>query len=159
TDRSWTAGVPKAIAVHNGRAKFRVATSAPTSETLVVVSALTRSPGSYPIRLTARSVARAVSPAPAFDGPRVATRLRVSKPPPEPDPDPGNRLPPQDRIFHLMVGEGDVAIPSNYAPIRGVLRGVGRRVQVYAAAEDVEKVDPQLVDEVIRTFDERIHPL
>ena len=41
----------------------------------------------------------------------------------------------------MMIHEADSATSSNYAPVRGVLKGVGRRVQVYVAAEDAETVD------------------
>ena len=52
-DRFWRPGVPVAIAVRDGQAKFRVPTSGPGSEVLVIVSALACSPGPYPIRLDA----------------------------------------------------------------------------------------------------------
>ena len=50
------------------------------------------------------------------------------------------------------------ASPSNYVGIRGVLKGVGRRVQVYVAAEDVEQVSGDLVQDLIVTFDDQIYP-
>src|SRR5262249_46898065 len=112
----WSPGVPRAIAVNRGRAIFRIPTAAPTSETLVVVSALARSSGPYPIRLSARPVDRAEEPAPADDCPPAAPRLAA---PELPLPSaPGDRLPPSEQVFQMMVRPGDLASPSNYAPIR-----------------------------------------
>jgi hypothetical protein len=153
----WSARVPRAIAVYDGRARFRVPTPGPTSEILVVVSALSRSPGPYPIQLTARPVGRASRPILADDGPLATPLLTVPVLPP--DPDPVDRLPPRDRIFHMMVREGDAASPSNYAPVHGLLKGVGRRVQVYVASQDVDRVDDTLLKDLIIAFDDRIHPL
>ena len=59
----------------------------------------------------------------------------------------------------MMVRDGDVSSPSNYAGIRSVLRGVGRRVQVYVAAEDLDRVHDELIEDLIMTFDDRIYPL
>src|SRR5271155_5406359 len=72
-------------------------------------------------------------------------------------PNPG--FPPLDRAFHILVRDGDPASPSNYAAIRGVLKGVGRKVQVYIAAEDVEQVSGDMVRDLIVTFDDEIYPL
>jgi hypothetical protein len=58
-----------------------------------------------------------------------------------------------------MVRPGSLDNPSNYAPIRSVLRAVGRRVQVYVAREDVDRIDNDLLRDLIVTFDDRIHPL
>ncbi len=58
-----------------------------------------------------------------------------------------------------MVHEGDVASPSNYVPIRGILKGVGRRIQVYVSSEDADRVDRDLLRDVITAFDDRIYPL
>jgi hypothetical protein len=59
----------------------------------------------------------------------------------------------------MLVRDGDSGSPSNYTAIRGVLKGVGREVQVYVAAEDVEQVSGSLVQDLINTFDDRIFPL
>ncbi len=59
----------------------------------------------------------------------------------------------------MMVRDGDASSPSNYIAIRGVLKGVGRKVQVYAAAEDFDQVGQELVSDIIKTFDDRILPL
>jgi hypothetical protein len=153
----WSPGVPRAIAVNSGRAIFRIPTTAPTSETLVVVSALARSSGPYPIRLSARPVDRAEEPAPADDCPPAAPRLAA---PELPLPSaPGDRLPPSEQVFQMMVRPGDLASPSNYAPIRSVLKAVGRRVQVYVAREDADRVGDDLLQDLVVTFDDRIHPV
>ena len=65
----WRPGVPRAIAVRDGRARFRVA-APPHSQTLVVVSALARSPGPFAIHLSANPVPAATIPTLADDGPR-----------------------------------------------------------------------------------------
>jgi hypothetical protein len=62
-------------------------------------------------------------------------------------------------LFHLMVKDGDVANASNYTAVRGVLKGVGRRIQVYMAIEDVAAVSSATVDDVIASFDDRIYPV
>ena len=59
----------------------------------------------------------------------------------------------------MMVRDGDAGSSSNYTAIRGVLKGVGRKVQVYVAAEDLEQVSASLVQDLIVTFDDRIYPL
>ncbi len=59
-----------------------------------------------------------------------------------------------------MLGQdGDAAISSNYTAVHGVLKGVGREVQVYVAREDTAKVSSDLIQDLIVTFDDRIHPL
>jgi hypothetical protein len=68
-------------------------------------------------------------------------------------------MPPRDRVFHLMVREGDPASRSNYLAVPAVLRGVGRKVLVYVASEDVDKVARGTVEDVITAFDERVEPL
>jgi len=59
----------------------------------------------------------------------------------------------------MMVRDGDAGSPSNYTAIRGVLKGLGREIQVYVAAEDLEQVSPNLVQDLIVTFDDKIYPL
>src|SRR5205807_6698551 len=64
SETGWSAGIPRAIVVRDGRATFQVPTPGPTSETLVIVSVLARSSGPYPFRLLARPVPGASVPAP-----------------------------------------------------------------------------------------------
>src|SRR5258708_334414 len=82
----WSVGGPRAIAVHDGRATFRVPTPEPTSEILVVVSALARSRGPYPIQLTVRPVSSASIPVLADDGPRRTPRRSLPVLPPTHEP-------------------------------------------------------------------------
>lgn len=156
----WRAGVVRPIAVQSGRAIFRVATSGPRSETLVVVSALSRSPGPYPIRLTARPATRSEVPRLADDGPaQHAAHPDPARHETSPGREPGAAgLPPAERTFHMMHREGDPDWRGNYVAIRGVLRGVGHRVQVYVADEDVARVGRAVLAETITTLDDRVIP-
>ena len=155
----WRIGKPAAIAVRHGRSTFRVPTPSSASEVLVVVSALARSGGPFPISIAARQVTEVDAPVLVEDGPkRVAPRPRAPAGQPSNQATPRG-LPPLERAFHILVRDGDPASPSNYAAIRGVLKGVGRKVQVYIAAEDVEQVSGALVRDLIETFDDRIYPL
>ncbi len=156
----WAAGVARPIAVQDGRAMFRVATPGAAAETLIVVSALSRSPGPYPIRLVARPARRAEIPVLADDGrPR---EFPVESVAPLRDDSRGSAanppMPPSVREFHIMVREGDPGSPSNYVPMKGVLRGVGRHVQVYVASEDVPTVARAALEDAITTFDDSILP-
>jgi hypothetical protein len=67
-------------------------------------------------------------------------------------------LPPLERIFHMMVRDGDAGSSSNYTAISGVLKGVGRKVQVYVAAEDIDQVSAKSVQDLIIAFDDQIYP-
>ena len=158
-DPFWLEGIPRPIAVREGRATFRVVTPGPSSETLVVVSALARSPGPFAIRLTARHAAHADLPTTIDDGPPCEPSRRAPVPPLAPDASKatGRRLPPAERVFHVMVRDGDPASPSNYIAVKSVLRGVGHKIQVYVAGEDVDRVDRALLEDTITTFDDRIH--
>ena len=69
--------------------------------------------------------------------------------------EPGRR----ERVFHMLVRDGDVYSPSNYIAVPAVLRGVGRRIQVYVAREDLDSVGAEAVSDIINTFDNRIFPL
>ncbi len=156
-DAFWIQGVPRAIAVHDGRSTFRISTPRPNSETLVIVSALARSRGPFPIRLSTRPVAGAPIPELADDGPRGTPMLAEAVP--SSTPEPVRTMPPQERTFHMMVRDGDVASPSNYVPVRGVLKGVGRTVQIYVSSDDAAAVDRELLKDLITSFDDRINPL
>ena len=134
-DRFWRPGVPVAVAVRDGQARFRVPVSGAGSEVLVIVSALAYSPGPYPIRLDAAAATDAGLPDQAAASTSRPPRLRSFTPGPIPQPVSG--LPALKRDFSLMVRDGDVASASNYLAVRGVLRAVGKRVQVYVASEDV----------------------
>ena len=81
--------------------------------------------GRQPARSGRRWTATAAIAGPARGQPRSMARS------------PPRGLPPRERDFHMMVRDGDTGSPSNYAAVRGVLKGVGHRVQVYVAAEDI----------------------
>jgi len=121
----WKVGVPRPIAVRGGRATFRVPTGGRGSQTLVVASALSRGRGPFPIRLTARPATGATIPVLEEDAsrgePERDTAAR-STPPSHPGA-PADHLPPRERLFHLMVNEGDPGSPSNYVAVRGMLEG------------------------------------
>jgi hypothetical protein len=158
----WATGVPRPIAVRGGRATFRLATAGPASQTLVVVSALSRKRGPFPVRLTARPVGSATIPELADDGPCGEPRLEplaAVRPPCAPIPfEEHIATPPRERLFHLMIREGDPGSPSNYLALPAVLKGVGRRVQVYVAADEVHAVARGTLEDAINAFDDRIDP-
>jgi hypothetical protein len=58
-----------------------------------------------------------------------------------------------------MVRDGDAAVARNYVTVRGVLRGVGKHVQIYVGDEDQGQVDPELLKDLVATFDDRILPV
>jgi hypothetical protein len=143
--------------VNAGRAAFAVATPGASSRTLVVVSSLAKSPGPFPIRLTARSATSARVPIPANDGPRRAPNLTTA--PLAPIAEPVSGIPARERTFHLMVRNGDVASASNYLPVAGQLRAVGYRVQVYVDSRDVDVVRPEVLRDLVATFDDAVFPI
>jgi hypothetical protein len=59
----------------------------------------------------------------------------------------------------MMVRDGDLSSGANYARVRGVLKGVGRRVQIYVASEDLDQVGSEVITDIVWTFDDRIYPL
>ena len=156
-DGPWRSGGPVAIAVHAGQARFRLPSSAQGSDSLVIVSSLARSAGPFPVRLKAMSAADAGIPEQAYAPAVRPPQLRSHKP--EPIKEPAGGIPQRQRDFSMMVRDGDVASPSNYLAVRGVLRAVGKRVQVYVATEDLDRVDPDLLKDVVATFDDRIVPV
>ena len=144
------------IAVRQGRAEFDVPATEPGSRTLVIVSALARGAGPFPLRLDAQPARAARAPALAPQVPRRDVRLKPAAlaPPPEVE----HRPPPPQRTFHLMVRDGDVASASNYQAVRGELRAVGQRVQVYVDAEDLARVGEDVLRDLVDTFDGRVFP-
>jgi hypothetical protein len=158
---SWQPGRPTPVAVKGGFARFTVRASHPGARTLVIVSSLARAPGPFPVRLTARPVSpescREPEIAVEASAPPRAPRLSPPHLPAVPAPSGGQ--PPLERTFHLMVRDGDVASASNYLAVTGQLRAVGRRVQVYVDADDRKSVGPELLRDVVRTFDSRVFPV
>jgi hypothetical protein len=153
---AWREGEPVPIAISAGRAAFTVATPGASSRTLVVISSLARGAGPFPIRLTARSAATARLPSLANEGPRRAPNLATKPLAPVSEPVAG--IPARERIFHVMVRDGDVASASNYLPVSGQLRAVGYRVQVYVDSRDVEVVGPEVLRDLVTTFDDAVFP-
>ena len=150
------------VAVEGGIARFSVPTSGPGSRALVIVSSLARATGTFPVRLSARSVARGACREPKTSAESTPTRpTPVSRAPAAlpPIPEPATSQPPFERTFHLMVRDGDVASASNYLAVAGRLRAVGSRVQVYVDPDDRDAVGPELLRDVVETFDGRVFPL
>ncbi len=88
---------------------------------------------------------RALAPEPADDAPccsplraRTALASALDR---RPEPEPSRGVPPRERVFHMLVRDGDVASPANYVAIRAVRQAVGRRISVYADSEDLDMVD------------------
>ncbi len=165
----WQVGVARSVAVRDGRARFRVQASGPRSQTLVIVSTLAQESGPFPVRLTAQAAATAAIPEPADDGPRrpprpadpmpIPKRKPRSKPARFPSPASFDRVPPRERTFHMMADDGDPADPRNYVEVRGVLRAVGRKVQVYVESKDVDRVARPTLAEIVSTFDDHVVPM
>lgn len=156
-DGLWRPGVPVALAVHEGRARFQLPRSAPGTDSLVIVSSLSRAAGPFPIRLEAVPSTGAEIPEQEQAPVELPPRLRSHNT--EPVKAPPRGMPPGQRDFSLMVRDGDVASASNYLAVRGILRSVGKWVQVYVAAEDIGQVDVELLKDLVATFDNRIVPV
>ena len=122
----------------------------------MIVSALANGPKTYPVRLTARSAARAEPPELAPEGPRAEPNLKAAQP--RPLAVPAVALPPRERTFQVMVRAGDVASAGNYEAVRAELLAVGYRVQVYVDKHDVESVTPETLQDLVTTFDDHIVP-
>ena len=155
--RFWRASSPVAVAVHDGKARFRAPVAETGSDLLVVVSSLATAPGPYPISLGATDALDAAIPDQAYSYPARPPKLSAFTAAPIKKPVAG--LPPPRRSFSLMVRDGDVANASNYLSVQGVLRAVGQRVQVYVASEDVNLVEAELLKDLVATFDDRIFPM
>jgi hypothetical protein len=155
----WRAGRSVAIAVNAGQARFSVPTPGPGSRTLVVVSALARGAGPFPVRLTARAIDPSTCRIPERVPEEPRRDASLVRPPLPPIAAPGSALPPRQRTFHLMVRDGDVASASNYLAVEGTLRALGQRVQVYVDAGDLARVGPEVLADVVTTFDDRVFPV
>ncbi len=155
-ESTWRTGRPVPIAVTRGRAIFSAAAPERGSGTLVIVSALAKSPGPFPIRMTARPVAEARPPTLATEGPRGVPDLAF--PPLRPVAETVATAPPLERTFHLLVRDGDVSSASNYLAVQGRLRAVGHRVQVYVDAQDISVVGAEVLRDLVTTFDDQVFP-
>ncbi len=106
-DGLWKIGKPVAIAVRDGRSTFRVPTPVAASEVLVVVSALARSRGPFPLSITARQANELTAPLLANDGPRRPPAPATAPSLPPIDQAITRRPPPMERPFHMLVRDGD----------------------------------------------------
>ena len=157
----WRTGRPVAIAVRDGAARFSLATPKPNGRTLVIVSALTPSDDPFPIQVNARRIAPSAVEPPAVEAGPIAHAARCVPVALPPIREPSKTLPPPERTFYLMVRDGDVASPSNYQAVRGRLKAVGRRVQVYvdSADEAAGKGSAAVLRSIVTTFDDAILPV
>ncbi|WP_254053971.1 hypothetical protein [Singulisphaera sp. GP187] len=153
---TWGVGRPLAIKVHEGRAQFQVKAPQPGSRTLVVVSALSGSAGPYPIRLTARGSADSrpplLAPADKRGKPNLVAPILPAVAAPV------DTMPPHERKFYVLARDGDVASASNYLEIKGQLRAVGERIQVYVDSLDGARVSEPVLRELVATFDQQVFP-
>jgi hypothetical protein len=152
----WPTGRSVAIEVKGGKASFDIPTPSPGARTLVIVSALAKQGGPFPIRLIARSADKSKS-----IGRAVGAAVRSPKrdlPNLGPVPDPVVGLPPARRTFHLLVQGGDVSRASSYLAVEGRLTAVGRRIQVYVDANDLGAVGAETLRDLVATFDESVFP-
>jgi hypothetical protein len=146
-----------AIEVRSGRASFDIPTSGPRSQTLVIVSALSRTRGPFPIQLQARPSEEKTKPIElATESPSRPPNVGSLRPP-RAAPLASN-LPPATRTFHLLVHAGEVALATNYEAVDGRLRAVGRRIQVYVDARDGDSVSSETLRDLVSTFDDKIYP-
>ena len=156
-------GGVSAVIVHNGQANFRKQSD---ENSLVIISALTRASGPFPIRLRSRTgVGTASLPTanmvlrmkdlaiPKREGvgrarPKIDDRDQVGE----------TAIPPGIRVFHLMTQPGDVAVAGNYRPVTARLRALGRRIQVYVDERDAARVGTETLREIVTILDDKIVP-
>lgn len=153
----WGVGRPLSLEVQGGRSRFQVKAPEPGSRTLVVVSALSGAAGPYPVRLTARGVSESLPPSLAPAEKLGKANLGVPILPAVPAP--VASIPPHERSFHVLARDGDVASASNYLEIKGQLRAVGERVQVYVDSLDGAVVGEPVLRELVATFDQQVFPI
>lgn len=164
----------RAVAVHEGVARFAIPGDGSSGPTLVIVSSMARSEGPFTLTLRARrhgvvddegarSPLRdeaAVLPASPVEprssagqwGPVPSALSTTSQRHTRPSP-------PARRVFHLMVREGDPACARNYLPVQARLFEVGEHIQVYVDVRDLERVAPGLVGAIVSTFDSAVYPV
>ncbi len=152
----WLSSRTLAIEVRSGRASFDIPTSGSKSQTLVIVSALSRNRGPFPIQLQARPSEKTKPIELATEGPSRPPNLGTFKP--SKAALPTLSVPPARRTFHLLVHAGEVALASNYEAVDGRLRAVGRRIQVYVDARDGDEVSSETLRDLVSTFDDKIYP-
>jgi hypothetical protein len=125
---------------------------------LATISVLDRDLGPHDVSIRARAV--------AGDGDDAVTPVVAARPLARPMdhliPDVSAArvvgVPAPSREFHLMVREDDPAQASSYVPIRADRVGIGRRVAIYADRRDLDRIRSEVVELIVRTFDEVIEP-
>jgi hypothetical protein len=155
----WRTGLPLAIAVRNGRAEFDAPAAEPAARTLVIVSALARSAGPFSVQLEARPAAVPRAPATVQIQGHARREVWLKPAAPVSQSEVPDRRPADERTFYMMVRDGDVASASNYLAVQGRLRALGKRVQVYVDAQDLAVVGPELLGQVVDTFDGHVFPI
>lgn len=159
TPSYWRPGNPVPIRVTEGKASLVIPTPTPGSRTMLVVSALARSGGPFPITVKATATkARALRP-PEIEASTVRRTPELALCPLPAVPPPARTTPPTVRAFHLMVRDGDVISPSNYLTIHSSLRSTGERVQIYVDDDDAASVGPDVLRDIVTTFDRQVFPV
>lgn len=154
---TWETGELVPIEVRGGEAIFRAPAGTTSGDLLVVVSSVTLDPRPRRFLFDAQAVDMASSPRVAAEEPSRPPALAPFQP--APTPPMALETPAATRYFHMMVRDGDVGSPSNYLAIKGVLKAVGKRVQVYVAEEDERGVGPDLTADIVATFDNHVYPV
>jgi hypothetical protein len=157
------------VQVRDGRCECVLPTADPNDKYFLIVGSLSPSAGHYPVCLEtgpADGPASLPRERPADDPAwkrrvaALAERLRRARqrglhagpfPPPA--------SPPREKTFYVFVGDREFHNPRCYAAVPAELRHLGRHCQVYVdrtrAEDDVLRAT---VADVVRTFDEEIHP-
>jgi len=154
---AWKVGELVPIEVRRGEAIFQVPGDPNSGDLLVVVSALSPDPGPFRVEFEARAVENATPPRLADDGPTRPPSLSPFRPSPTAPASP--KPPAPERSFHMMVRDGDVGSPSNYLAVKGILKSVGRHVQVYVAEDDQGAIGSDFLADVVSTFDDHVYPV
>ncbi len=157
----WRTGRSVSIGSREGKARFSIASPRSGSKTLVIVSALSTSAGPFEMRLSAKAIRPDQIIPPRLAPPPRRQPPQRSIPPLAPVTPAINKTPDRERVFHLLVRDGDVASASNYLGVRGNLRAVGQRVQVYVDQTDdvAGRVSSLVLQDLVATFDGEIFPV
>ena len=154
---------PRAIGVHAGKASFTVGAG---EGAVLIITALSRESGPYPLRLRTRKIVDPATQSSSDSRQDAMTRLI-------PIGEGGQRalptedmhravtespMPPGSRVFHLMTLPGDVTVAGNYRPVPARLRALGKAVQIYVDERDAGRVGTDLLREVVATLDEEVIP-
>ncbi len=166
-ERSYDRETP--LAVLGGKCTFVLPAGGPGTKFLLIVGSLSRGSLPYSVTVHTEPTADAVTLPRTDDDPGPAWRRRVDDladrleqarnvRPPAADYPPAAD-PPRHHDFFVFTGGSGFSDPTSYSPVRGDLRGTGRRCLVYL---DHDYADPHalqpVVDEVIRVFDGEVYP-